>query len=70
MHIPAFVSHRPFARVMPARAPHHLSAPMVNRRALRVWLDQPGREPTPVAGHMYGLLLRPVDRQDIGGDRR
>jgi hypothetical protein len=38
--------------------------------ALRAWLNQPGRnEPVPGTAHMYGLLLRPTDRPDIGGSR-
>jgi hypothetical protein len=38
-------------------------------RAVRSRLDEPARhEPMPIAGHMYGLLLRPAERPDI--DRR
>lgn len=40
-----------------------------SRRAVRGWLNAPARhEPTQIAGHMYGLLLRPAERPDI--DRR
>jgi hypothetical protein len=40
--------------------------PRVSTRAVRAWLDQPARhQPTPIAGHMYGLLLRPAERPDI-----
>ncbi len=37
----------------------------LNVHALRAWLNEPsGHGPTPIAGHMYGLLLRPVDRPE------
>jgi hypothetical protein len=43
-----------------------LRVPHVSVRAVRTWLDEPARHaPTPIAGHMYGLLLRPADRPDI-----
>ncbi len=30
---------------------------------LRTWLNEPSKHgPTPIAGYMHGLLLRPVDR--------
>jgi hypothetical protein len=51
------------ARVVPRV---HLHDPRASLRARIVWMDQPARhEPTPVAGHVYGLLLRPADRPDI-----
>ncbi len=32
---------------------------------LRAWLNGPSKDgPTPIAGYMYGLLLRPVDRPE------
>jgi hypothetical protein len=46
-----------------------LRVPRVRMQAVRARLNQPPRhEPTSIAGHMYGLLLRPSDRPDI--DRR
>ena len=46
-----------------------LRVPHVSARAVRAWLNEPPRHaPMPIAGHMYGLLLRPADRSDI--DRR
>lgn len=46
-----------------------LRVPGMSTRAMRAWLDEPARhESTPIAGQMYGLLLRPSDRPDI--DRR
>jgi hypothetical protein len=51
------------ARVVPRV---HLHPPRTSLRAMRAWLNEPARhEPTPIAGHMYGLLLRPTDRPDI-----
>jgi hypothetical protein len=39
-------------------------------KGVRAWLNQPARhEPVPGTAHMYGLLLRPTDRPDIGGSR-
>jgi len=55
----------------PLAAPPKISrrVPRLNTRAVRAWLDEPARhQPTPIAGHMYGLLLRPAERPDI--DRR
>jgi hypothetical protein len=49
-----------------------LHRPGASLRAVRAWLNEPTRhQPTPITGHMYGLLLRPVDRPDIdrGGPR-
>jgi hypothetical protein len=47
----------------------NLRIPRPNRRAIHTWLNEPARrEPTPIAAHMYGLLLRRADRPDI--DRR
>lgn len=47
----------------------NLRLPRVSSRAVRGWLNEPARhEPTQIAGHMYGLLLRPAERPDI--DRR
>jgi hypothetical protein len=47
----------------------NLRVPHINLRAIHAWLNEPGRHaPTPIAGHMYGLLLRPAERPDI--DRR
>jgi hypothetical protein len=47
----------------------NLRLPRVSRPAVHGWLNQPTRhEPTPIVGHMYGLLLRPAERPDI--DRR
>jgi hypothetical protein len=47
----------------------NLRLPHMSRRAVRGWLNEPARhEPTQIAGHMYGLLLRPAERPDI--DRR
>jgi hypothetical protein len=46
-----------------------LRVPRVSARTVRAWLNEPPRHaPIPIAGHMYGLLLRPADRPDI--DRR
>jgi hypothetical protein len=56
---PLVVIHRPGRR--------H-SRPTV--KAVRAWLNQPARhEPVPSTAYMYGLLLRPTDRPDIGGTR-
>jgi hypothetical protein len=44
----------------------HLYHPRASLLAFRAWMNEPARhEPTPIAGHMYGLLLRPADRPDI-----
>lgn len=38
--------------------------------SVRAWLNPPARhDPVPGTAHMYGLLLRPTDRPDIGGSR-
>jgi hypothetical protein len=55
----------------PLAAPTRISLRVlgVRTRGVRAWLNQPPRhQPTPIVGHMYGLLLRPSDRPDI--DRR
>jgi hypothetical protein len=40
--------------------------PRLNVGAIHRWLNAPGRHaPTPIAGHTYGLLLRPAERPDI-----
>jgi hypothetical protein len=37
----------------------------VSVHALRAWLNEPSRHgPTQIAGYVYGLLLRPVDRSE------
>jgi hypothetical protein len=47
----------------------NVRVPRVPVCAFRAWLNEPPRHaPTPIAAHMYGLLLRPSDRPDI--DRR
>jgi hypothetical protein len=50
-----------------SRSPRRAASPIRSEltlgrlRRLRAWLDEsPSHEPTPVAGHMYGLLLRPA----------
>jgi hypothetical protein len=54
--------------VVTHRVPLRLSRPTA--KAVRTWLNQPARhEPVPSTAHMYGLLLRPTDRPDIGGPR-
>jgi len=62
MSTDSFSTRRPLAA--PTRI--NLRLPRVSVQAMRAWLDEPARrKPTPIAGHMYGLLLRPADRQDI-----
>ena len=58
----AFSAHRSAAAATRTRRLRaHL--PHLSRRAVRTWLNQPGRGPS--AAPMYGLLLRPSDRQDL-----
>ena len=62
MNTHIFTSRRPLA----APTNIHLRLPRVSLRAMRAWLDEPARhEPTPIDGHMYGLMLRPAERPDI-----
>jgi hypothetical protein len=51
------------ARVVPRV---HVHRPRASLQAFRAWMNEPARhEPTPIAGYMSGLLLRPADRPDI-----
>jgi hypothetical protein len=51
------------ARVVPRV---HLHRPRASLQAFRAWMNEPARhEPLAIAGHMYGLLLRPAGRSDI-----
>ncbi|MGO9902726.1 MAG: hypothetical protein ACLP0J_24240 [Solirubrobacteraceae bacterium] len=48
------------SRPISIRSPGHRR---LDEHALRAWLNEPSKhKPTPIAGYMYGLLLRPVDR--------
>jgi hypothetical protein len=62
MNTHTITHHRPIAVSRPAS----LRAPRASLAALRHWLNAPADPaPTPIAGHMYGLLLRPTERPDI-----
>jgi hypothetical protein len=41
--------------------PIHSQLTLGRGRAFRAWLNEPAKhEPTPIAGYMYGLVLRPA----------
>jgi hypothetical protein len=68
MNTHVFAYGRPLAASTRIRLP----VPRPSVPALRAWLNAPPRHgPMPVAGYMYGLWLRPVERRDIdaGGAR-
>jgi hypothetical protein len=65
MNTHIFTARHPLAA--PTRI--NLRLPRTSALRMRAWLNEPTpHEPTPAAGHMYGLLLRPAERPDI--DRR
>ncbi len=48
------------SRPIPIRPRPTLGHRRLNVHALRSWLNEPPKHgPTPIAGYMYGLLLRP-----------